>query len=142
MWKFTRIRQLAIEHMSLLTIEPVTRIELARVFHIPHWFLPALDEYSRQKDPITILDVYRLGLDTILKVIPLREQKWSGNEANYRATYDFTEALRTAFQQEIERIKNPVRTTTLPDGSELTVPKQQSDIPLASSPHPSSQIIS
>jgi hypothetical protein len=140
MWKFTVIRQLTIKHMSLLTIDAVEKILLARAFHVPRWLLPALGEYAKKKHPITTSDVHHLGLDTILKIIHLREQTQdtslssSGQryicEANRRTTCDFTNALRTAFKSQIRQIKNPVRTTTLPDGSEFALPEQQSDIVL------------
>jgi hypothetical protein len=124
MWEFAETRQRAISQMSNLGIDAVDKIVLARVYHVPQWLIPALNEYTQRRKPITVADVHRLDLNYALKIVHSRETMQpsltlpcarpgcrapvtftADSEINRRQSCDFTKALRSAFRDEIKRIE-------------------------------------
>jgi len=132
MWDFTGIRQLTIKHMFKVQLTTPQRIDLARQYHIKEWFLPALNWYARQANPVTEQDVAVLGWDYILRILQARDNMGRIALANQfqlinlpcipprrcppghqhhltlipgiqaRTNYDFTQAIRMAFREELE----------------------------------------
>jgi len=126
MWEFTSPRQYAITQISKLGISSARRINLARDYHIREWLLPSLVAYAQQEDAITADDVDLLGWEVVLKLLQARERMGNiyfnsltgrDGEKRYwktllyrpgidgRVTHDFTKAIETVFQEEIERIR-------------------------------------
>src|ERR1700722_1566935 len=126
MWQFDKIRGYAIEKMSEIEIDLVEKICLARNYHVTEWLLPSFNAYAQRGQPIAIEDVSRLGLDSILKIVEVRENTLVGGSGkcytcsycsksfyygsqstnvNDRKQHDFTDALRMVFP-EIEMMED------------------------------------
>ncbi len=72
MWLFDSIRDKAIDELSQLVREPVSRILLSRTFNIPGWTEPALLSLAQQ-DSFASVELQALGWDTIAKLFKVRE---------------------------------------------------------------------
>ncbi|KAI0806594.1 hypothetical protein C8Q74DRAFT_1212783 [Fomes fomentarius] len=72
MWLFDNIRDKAINELSQLVPEPVSRILLSRSFNIPGWTESALLSLAQQ-DSLAAAELQPLGWDTIAKLIKVRE---------------------------------------------------------------------
>ncbi len=72
MWLFDSIRDKAIEELSQLVCEPVSRIILSRSFNIHGWTEPALLSLAQQ-DTLAAAELQPLGWDTAAKLIEVRE---------------------------------------------------------------------
>lgn len=62
MWSFNSVRDMLISKLSQLNLSPVRRLELARIFNISQWFVPALRELLSRKDGLTLKEAEMLGL--------------------------------------------------------------------------------
>ncbi len=72
MWFFEAIRDKAIAELTGLVRDPVTRIVLARKYHISGWTEPALLTLAQQ-DALAVPELEALGWDTVAKLIQVRE---------------------------------------------------------------------
>jgi len=100
MWSFDDLRDLAIQNMSELSIDPVERAALAKEFNVDEWLLPALNELAQREDPIRIDEARRLGWETALQIAAVRESFVAWNEKvafgprGARTQIDFTARIR------------------------------------------------
>jgi hypothetical protein len=100
MWSFENLRDLAIDNMSELSIDPVERAALANEFHIDKWLLPALNELAQREEAIGIEEARRLGWETALQIAAVRESFIAWNEKvafgprGARTQIDFTGRIR------------------------------------------------
>lgn len=74
LWDFQDVRSIAIDNLPVTKgDDPIARIELARIYKVRQWFLPALQMFATQEyPPVTTQDVERLGLQFTLNVAELR----------------------------------------------------------------------
>jgi hypothetical protein len=100
MWSFEDLRDLAIQNMSQLTVDPVERAALAKEYHIDEWLLPALNELAQREEPIGVEEARRLGWETALQIASVRESFIAWNEKiafgprGARTQIDFTGQIR------------------------------------------------
>ncbi|EIW74321.1 hypothetical protein CONPUDRAFT_33640, partial [Coniophora puteana RWD-64-598 SS2] len=72
-WEMAELHRVAMESLSAMPMDPVEKAGLAQDLDIQEWKLPAYQEIARRSEPLTMSDVDRLGLDTILKLAAVRE---------------------------------------------------------------------
>jgi hypothetical protein len=100
MWSFEDLRDLAIQNMAQLSIDPVERAALASEYNIDEWLLPALNELAQREEPIGIEEANRLGWETALQIAAVRESFIAWNEKvafgprGARKQIDFTGRIR------------------------------------------------
>lgn len=100
MWNFEDLRDLAIQTMSHLPLDPVERAALASEYNIDEWLLPALNELAQREEPIGIKEANRLGWETALQIAAVRESFIAWNEKmafgprGARKQIDFTDRIR------------------------------------------------
>jgi len=105
MWAFDKIRKIAIEKMSTLSMDPIDKYVLAKKYAVTEWLVPTLNELAQRQKPIGKEDVERLGLDCALKVAEVREGLlFAGYHSHQLAvgqrgqlTLDFTNLIRHTF---------------------------------------------
>jgi hypothetical protein len=90
LWDFQDARRTAIDNLPVTDgDDPIARIELARIYKVPQWSLPALQMLATQGHrPVTAQDVERLGLQFSLNVAEL-QGKVKGFNRGRRPTCDF-----------------------------------------------------
>jgi hypothetical protein len=104
MWGFDDIRDLAIQCMSLLSIDPIERAALANEYSIDQWLLPALNELAQREEPISIEEARRLGWERALQIAAVRESFVAWNEKiafgprGARTQIDFTGRIRAILE--------------------------------------------
>jgi len=74
MWDFFEVRKLAIEELSKVTMNPVTKILLARLCAIPKWLSAGYEELVKRTDPISVGEAEQLGWDTAILIFQIREE--------------------------------------------------------------------
>ncbi|KIM82521.1 hypothetical protein PILCRDRAFT_820381 [Piloderma croceum F 1598] len=74
MWDLFSIRKLAIEELSKFTMNPVTRIILARQYRIQKWLFAGYEELAKRTEPISISEAEQLGLETAILIFQIREE--------------------------------------------------------------------
>jgi hypothetical protein len=92
MWDLFSIRKLAIEELSKFTMDPVTRIILARQYNIQKWLFAGYEDLAKRTEPISISEAEQLGRDTAILIFQIREEslarflvtKLEGVEGGYR----------------------------------------------------------
>lgn len=95
-WEMKAIREVAIDTLTPMAMDPVTKIQLARENGIPGWILPALDDLASGGRGIGSQDVTRLGLDCALRVAELR-----GMMIGYNRAWPAAAQMMRAVAQEI-----------------------------------------
>ncbi|KAJ7496622.1 hypothetical protein FB451DRAFT_1208266 [Mycena latifolia] len=70
-WEFTSLRELALQHLFLLT-SAVDRIALGRRHDVPDWLVPAYTEVCERKDPLTLAEGRLLGLEDVIGIGQVR----------------------------------------------------------------------
>jgi hypothetical protein len=59
-WNLERVRQTAIEELDAYgATDPVLRLIVAKKFNIPRWFVPAVNQLARRKEPLNSQDLER-----------------------------------------------------------------------------------
>jgi hypothetical protein len=77
MWQIPRLRDEAIERLTdlLNDTDAAEMLLLGERYDVPQWCLTALCALVNRKEQPTIADVERLGIERILKVVGLREER-------------------------------------------------------------------
>lgn len=120
MWRFDRLRAIAIRKLSAILDEPIQRIVLAKTYHVTEWLVPALNALARRAEPLQSLDVDQIGIDYALKIAAVRESFgetsqcrcqcyscYNGHRNDYgrpaasRSATDFSAKIRTVFGSEV-----------------------------------------
>jgi hypothetical protein len=75
MWKFDGVRKLAIKKLGELPLDPVEKMELCRQFGIEgSWVFQAYTALCTRKEPLSIVEVYRIGLEKSVFIAQAREK--------------------------------------------------------------------
>jgi hypothetical protein len=127
MWEFDEIRKISTERLDGLPMDVVEKIVIVRDYSIVKCLIPSLNEYARLDRPISVADVDRLGWAYIRKIVKARQTRLEqlprflnkiqcsrcSRHGCYKADSviqfmwqtDCTDALRSAFQNEMEGVK-------------------------------------
>jgi hypothetical protein len=135
MWEFLDIRALAIRELSKGDMNAVDKVLLARECKVAEWLLSSYQKIVSQPTFLAIEDAVRLGLETTVQLLRLREAFFTkgskhlcyGSEralqrevqcycsvCGARSTinseglkvHDFSEGLRTEFAMELAELGN------------------------------------
>ncbi|OCH84254.1 hypothetical protein OBBRIDRAFT_799251 [Obba rivulosa] len=120
MWRFDRLRAIAIRKLSVLLDDPIQRIVLAKTYHVTEWLVPALNALARRAETLQPADVEQIGVDYALKVAAVRESFgestqcrcqcyscYNGHRSDYgrpaasRGATDFSAKIRSVFGVEV-----------------------------------------
>ncbi|EMD34251.1 hypothetical protein CERSUDRAFT_158602 [Gelatoporia subvermispora B] len=120
MWRFDRLRAIAIRKLSAMLDEPIQRIVLAQTYHVTEWLVPALNALARRAEPLQPADVEQIGVDYALKIAAVRESFgettqcrcqcyscYNGHRNDYgrpaasRGATDFSAKIRAVFGAEV-----------------------------------------
>jgi hypothetical protein len=74
MWDFFDVRKSAIEELSKVAMNPVTKVLLARECNIQEWLLAGYDELAKRKETISLDEAEQLGKDTAILLFQIREE--------------------------------------------------------------------
>ncbi|CCM02991.1 uncharacterized protein FIBRA_05106 [Fibroporia radiculosa] len=75
MWDFSDVRKLAIRKLQALSMDPVDKIILSRKYRIHgEWTIGAYTTLCERREPLTIPEASRLGLETAIRIAQIREQ--------------------------------------------------------------------
>jgi hypothetical protein len=67
-------RNLSIEKISRIDMEPIRQIMLAQELDVQPWFEPVCSKLAHQSTPLSLEDARMVGLDITVKTFHLREQ--------------------------------------------------------------------
>lgn len=76
MWNFSSMRNGLILKLSEICLPPARRLELARTYNIPHWFVPALQELALRDEGLTLKEAEMLGLKLTHTFSCLRDTRY------------------------------------------------------------------
>jgi len=96
MWDFPEVRKLAIEELSNVAMNPVTKVLLARQYTLRQWLFAGYEELARRKETISFSEAEQLGWDTAIRIMHIREQTFCKRRLGRCA-----ESIRTAFAEEL-----------------------------------------
>ncbi|KIK58971.1 hypothetical protein GYMLUDRAFT_227655 [Collybiopsis luxurians FD-317 M1] len=80
-WEMAAVRECAIEKINQFD-NPAKKIQLARNYRVPRFFLPCLVQLVARSDPIIPQELSELGIECALKLVSIRERIYNGNN-NY-----------------------------------------------------------
>ncbi|TRM69052.1 hypothetical protein BD626DRAFT_472738 [Schizophyllum amplum] len=85
LWLMDRCKALAIDALSeLLSGDPITKIILARDYHVPAWYHSGICKLVQRQKPLGVEELCRLGAELTLKICALREcLVFKEHEAHY-----------------------------------------------------------
>jgi hypothetical protein len=75
MWDFSKIRQLAIDSLQSVVMDPAEKYLLARETDVDAWLLPSLRQLATREESLSMADFERLGIECVLKLARLRESR-------------------------------------------------------------------
>ncbi|EIW74329.1 hypothetical protein CONPUDRAFT_67386, partial [Coniophora puteana RWD-64-598 SS2] len=107
-WEMTALSNYAKEKLwNLAAEDPVERAGLAQDLNIPDWKIPSFQDIARRKEPLSMRDVERLGVQTVLKLAQVRECAFSSNSTRcWKRTgasqIDFTSMIQEAFGDDLK----------------------------------------
>jgi hypothetical protein len=97
MWDFFNVRKLAIEALSRIGINPITKILVAKQYMVRTLLFNGYDEMANGTGPISVAEAERLGWETAIHIFNIR-QKSVGTRRNM----DFGDDIRQLFAKELE----------------------------------------
>ena len=77
MWGFDDVRKFAIANLSKQNIEIVEKAYLAQKYEVKEWYEDAFFDLANRKEPLTVKEARKLGVDLVAKLAIAREQKYS-----------------------------------------------------------------
>ena len=116
MWQFPKMRSKAIDatETQIQNSGAVDMILLAKKYRISRWLIKGYETLTRRPEHITADERERLGLDTFLRLVDVREQSWKyacdyGMYASYntvyardiRGSFGFKDAIEKVFKDEL-----------------------------------------
>ncbi|KAI0315207.1 hypothetical protein OF83DRAFT_1246866 [Amylostereum chailletii] len=99
-WSFESIRDLAIERLDSLLVDPLKRLTLARMFGVEDWIKPALTDLCARQTPLDAEDIEKMEARDVALVSAVRELLRARNGLN-------TVALKTAAEGLEDWIRGP-----------------------------------
>ena len=75
MWNFEAIRELAIDKLEKIPMDPAQKYLIALETRVEQWVVPSLTSLATRKEPLSMADVDRLGLDCVLRLARIREER-------------------------------------------------------------------
>lgn len=75
-WNFSELRAYLIPYAEKV-LNDVDKIAFAREFDIKDWLAPALTKLCKRKEPLNSEEAFKLGVDSVLLVSRIREEKLS-----------------------------------------------------------------
>ena len=111
MWQFPKMRMKAINasESQVQILGAVDMILLAKKYSVSRWLIKGYDILTRRPEHITSDERKRLGLDTFVRLVEVREKSWKyGYERNnnyygehYREQFTFAKEIQAVFQEEL-----------------------------------------
>jgi hypothetical protein len=78
MWEFCKIRQLAIDSLQSMEMDPAEKYLLARETGVDAWLISSLRQLATRDEALSTVDFERLGIECVLKLARLREFRTPG----------------------------------------------------------------
>jgi len=96
-WGFKTIKRLAVSKLLPLAT-PIEMIVLGRRYSIDNWvILDALDSLCLQSEPLTLEEGYSLGMETVIKVMSIRQEYDLGTRSYICPSIPTLDTLRIHF---------------------------------------------
>lgn len=114
MWDFFEVRNLAIQALSTMEMDPVFQVANALQYKVPKWLFAGLESLVKRKEAISISEAKTLGLEMAIRVYQIREEglaKYHGyaqDSGPMRAYCDFSEGIRREFAEELREVEQAV----------------------------------
>jgi len=74
MWEFSETRKLAIEKLSEVGMDLVTKVILAKQYEVREWLFAAYEGLVKRKESLSVAEAERLGLATAIRLYRIREE--------------------------------------------------------------------
>lgn len=74
LWGFSDLRENAIGELSWSTMDPISRVELARKYRVKEWLLAGYRDLVKRPASISMEESERLGWRTAIQLYQLREE--------------------------------------------------------------------
>ncbi|KAL5529508.1 hypothetical protein ACEPAG_5493 [Sanghuangporus baumii] len=76
MWSCDRLFDLAFSKLSILEVDPILKITLAKTYRLQAWLPPAYSRLVTRTDPLTLEEAEKLGMETTMKLTEVRESRY------------------------------------------------------------------
>lgn len=119
MWDFFEIRDLAIQALSTMGMDPVSQVANSLQFNVPKWLFAGLKSLVMRQESISISEAKTLGLETAIRIYQIREEGLRGplrngsnlpiyaqSTGDLLAYCDFTESTRREFAEELRQAES------------------------------------
>lgn len=100
MWDFFDVRKVAIEELSQVGMNSVTKVLLAREYKIQDWLLAGYQELAKRDETISFPEAERVGKDTAILIFQIREDIFRRMTQNWGCT----QRIQKAFEGELKEV--------------------------------------
>ena len=97
MWDFFKVRELAIEALSRIEMNPITKILVAKQYMVQTLLFDGYNELANGTGPISVAEAERLGWETAIHIFNIRQMS-----TRSRCCMDFGDDIRELFAKELE----------------------------------------
>jgi hypothetical protein len=97
MWDFFNVRKMAIEALSRIEMNPITKILVAKQYMVRTLLFNGYNELANGTGPISVAEAERLGWKTAIHIFNIRQQSTGS-----RCHMDFGRDIRQLFAKELE----------------------------------------
>lgn len=103
MWRFIEIRKLSIIKLTAMTLDPVERVVLARVYKVPEWLQTGYRELAVRMGMMSDEEAQKIGYRTAIQVWHVREEYWRHARSGYGFAVD--SQVEGVFAEELKEIR-------------------------------------
>ncbi|EIW80270.1 hypothetical protein CONPUDRAFT_57507, partial [Coniophora puteana RWD-64-598 SS2] len=108
-WGMSSVRKFVLRNLNSKEsmLGPLEKAGLALELDIKRWLVPSLEALARREEPLSRVEVERLGIEAVLKLAEVREsliaRKYGGVAVGKREAknLNFREKIREVFRQEL-----------------------------------------
>ncbi|KIM71308.1 hypothetical protein PILCRDRAFT_82922, partial [Piloderma croceum F 1598] len=97
MWDFFNVRKLAIEALSRIKMNPITKILVAKQYMVRTLLFDAYDELANGTGPISVAEAERLGWETAIHIFNIRQKSF-----RLGSRHHIEDEIRQLFAKELE----------------------------------------
>lgn len=105
-WQLAAIRELAIEKMTVMPMDPTTKIVLSQEFSVTQWFKPACEQLVARPAILTMSEAHKIGLEAAVQVFHMRELTRSCSRSAIPSSPNNCEGQLPAMQEESSTVRD------------------------------------
>jgi hypothetical protein len=101
MWDFFDVRKVAIEELSQVEMNSMTKVLLAREYKIQQWLFAGYQELAKRDETISFPEAERVGKDTAILIFQIREDIFRRVQSDLGCA----QRIQKVFERELKEVE-------------------------------------